>query len=99
MFLRNLCSFSGCLVGKTRENDKVRHMTQISSLLAVATVFVALWTQFYSQGGGGAYIHETKASMQELELKCRGLCTWGRGVIAGFYGIIFQIVFACMSCL
>ena len=33
--------------------DKVRHMmTQIASLLAVATVFIDLWTPFYSQGGG-----------------------------------------------
>ena len=28
-------------------------MTQIASLLAVATVFVDLWASFYSQGGGG----------------------------------------------
>ena len=28
-------------------------MTQIASLLAVATVFVDLWAPFYSQGGGG----------------------------------------------
>ena len=27
-------------------------MTQIASLLAVATVFVDLWASFYSQGGG-----------------------------------------------
>ena len=27
-------------------------MTQIASLLAVATVFVDLWSPFYSQGGG-----------------------------------------------
>ena len=31
-------------------------MTQIASLLGVATVFVDLWTPFYSQGGG-AYIY------------------------------------------
>ena len=28
-------------------------MTQIASLLAVATVFIGLWTLFTSQGGGG----------------------------------------------
>ena len=28
-------------------------MTQIASLLAVATVFIDLRTPFYSQGGGG----------------------------------------------
>ena len=27
-------------------------MIQIASLLAVATVFIDLWTPFYSQGGG-----------------------------------------------
>ena len=36
-------------------------MTQIASLLAVATVFVDLWAPFYSQGGGGL-IRETKLS-------------------------------------
>ena len=36
--------------------EKVRYnMTQIASLLAVATAFIGLWTLFYSQGGGGAY--------------------------------------------
>ena len=40
---RDLCSSFGCLVGNTRENNKVWHnMTQIASLLAVATVFVDL---------------------------------------------------------
>ena len=54
------------------KNDKVRHdMTQIASLLAVATVFIDLWAPFYSQGGGGL-IHETKLPMQELELKMQG---------------------------
>ena len=38
---------------KLEENDEVRHiMTQIASLLAIATVFIDLWTPFYSQGGG-----------------------------------------------
>ena len=42
---------------KLEKNDKVRHIvTQIASLLAVTTVFIDLWTPFYSQGGGGAYI-------------------------------------------
>ena len=53
----NLCTFSGYLMDKT---DKVRHsMTQIASLLAVATVFIGLWTRFiYSQGEGGAYTRD-----------------------------------------
>ena len=33
-------------------------MTQIASLLAVATVFIDLWTPFYSQGGVGAYTRD-----------------------------------------
>ena len=56
-----------------RENDKVRHnMTQIASWLAVATVFIDLWTLFYSQGGGPGLIREIKLPMQELELKMQG---------------------------
>ena len=56
---------------KLEKNDKVRHnMTQIASLLAVATVFVEIWAPFYSQGGG--LIRETKVPMQELELKMEG---------------------------
>ena len=44
---------------KLEKNDKVRHIvTQIASLLAVATVFIGLWTLFYSQGGGGAYTRD-----------------------------------------
>ena len=58
---------------KLEKNDKVRHnMTQIASLLAVATVFIDLWTPFYSRGGGGGLILETKVPMQELELKMQG---------------------------
>ena len=48
-------------------------MTQIASLLAVATVFIGLWTlisTFYSQGGG--LIREIKLPIQELELKMQG---------------------------
>ena len=63
-------------------------MTQLASLLAVATVFIDLWTPFYSRGGGGggAYV-----PMQELELKMQGggLMRKGGGVIAGFYGILY----------
>ena len=63
---------------KLEKNNKVRHnVTQIASLLAVATVFIDLWNPFYCQGGG--LIHETKLPMQELELKMqgRGLCMRG----------------------
>ena len=33
-------------------------MTQIASLLAVATVFIDLWTPFYSLEVGGAYTRD-----------------------------------------
>ena len=67
-------------------------MTQIASLLAVATVFVGLWTLniYILMSGRGELICETKLPMQELELKIQGggggLCT-RVGVIAGFYDI------------
>ena len=55
-------------LAKLEKNDKVRHnMTQIASLLAVATVFIGLWTLFTVREGG--LIHETKLPMQELKLK------------------------------
>ena len=60
-------------------------MTQIASLLAVATVFLDLWTPFYSQGGGGL-IRETKLPMQELEQG--GLMREGgrnRGILRYYY--------------
>ena len=48
------CHVGACMIsvlslavwwGNLKKNDKVRHnMTQIASLLAVATVFVGLWT-------------------------------------------------------
>ena len=62
---------------KLEKNDKVRqNMTQIASLIAVATIFVDLWAPFYGQGGG--LIRKTKVPMQELELKMEGgLCARG----------------------
>ena len=58
-------------------------MTQIASLLAVATVFIGLWTllyTFYCQGGS-LYTRQNYL--------CRNLaCTKNAagGIIAGFYG-------------
>ena len=52
-------------------------MTQIASMLAVATVFVSLWTLISRQG----LIHETKVPIQELEpAKSAGglICEGGR---------------------
>ena len=77
MWAHNLCTFSGCLIG---EINKVKH--NMTSLLAVATDFIGLWTLIYCQGGGGGFMHETKLPMQELELKVQGC------VIAGFYMIL-----------
>ena len=71
---------------KLEKNDKVRHnMTQIASLLAVATDICQIMGSILQSGRGGL-ICETKVPMQELELKMQGgLCARG-GVIAGFYG-------------
>ena len=57
--LRDICTFSE----QTQKNDKVRHnniMTQIGSLLAVATVFIGLWTLniYVLLLGRGAYTRD-----------------------------------------
>ena len=85
---RTISTFSGCLMGKT---DKVRHnITQIAGLLAVATVFIGLWT--LQSGRGGGLLRETKLPMQELELKVqRGLCTRG----GRNCGILWCIMIIC----
>ena len=61
-------------------------------MLAVATVFIGLWTPiftFYSQGGG-AYLRETKLPMQELELaKIAGGGAYARG---GHICVIVQYI-------
>ena len=57
-------------------------MTQLASLLAVATVLIGLWTlNIYILLLGRGLIRKTKLPMQELELKMQG-----GGIIAGFYG-------------
>ena len=50
----DLCAFSGCLMGKTREDKGRPNMTQMTSLLAVATVVIDLRTLFL-QSETGAY--------------------------------------------
>ena len=42
---RDLYTFSGCLMGKLKKSDKVSNIAQIANALAVATVFISLWTQ------------------------------------------------------
>ena len=55
-------------------------MAQIARLLAVATVFIGLWTR-----NNWGLICETKLSMQELELKMQG---GGRNCgILRYYGL------------
>ncbi len=54
-------------------------MTQMASVIAVATVFIGLWTLIpisYSQRRG-AYTRDDK----DIEVKVQG------GVIVGFYGV------------
>ena len=87
----DLCTFSGCLMGKIREkSDKVSHnMTQIASVLAVTTTFISLWTLISRQRRGGLYVRQ-KYLCRNLSRKC--VCVGGRGliceggIIAGFYG-------------
>ena len=57
----------------------------MASLLAVANVFIGLWTLILFSGrcrGGEEFIHTRP--MQELELKMQG------GIIVGFYNIILS---------
>ena len=67
------------LAAKLEKSDKVNHnMTEIASVLAVATIFISLWTLISRQRSG--VICETK-------YLCRNLSqSVGGGVIAGFYG-------------
>ena len=68
---RGLCTFSGCLIGKTREK---RSSKAIARLLVVATVFS--WLIVYNvcilQSERRGLLHETKLPMQELKLKMQG---------------------------
>ena len=58
-------------------HDKVRHnMTQIASVLAVATVFIGLWTPISTFDREGGLIGETKIPMWELEQK-----VWGPSMV------------------
>ena len=47
-------------------------MTQIANALAVATVFIGLWTLISTVDREGGLIGETKTSMQELKPKVQG---------------------------
>ena len=69
---RDLSTFSGRLMGKTQyKSDKISHnMTQIASVLPVATISISLWTLISRQRRG--LICGTKIPMQELEPKMQG---------------------------
>ena len=67
-------------------------MTRTASVLAVAMFLLACglyYLHLKSEKRWGELIRETKIPMQELELKVQGGYT-GRGVIAGFCGIIYE---------
>ena len=55
-------------------------MIQIASVLAVATVFIGLWTPISTFARERGLMGETEIPMQELEPK-----VWGEGE-GGFYG-------------
>ena len=52
----NLCTFSGCLMAKLTKNDIRQNMTQMTSLIAVATVFANSNIYILQSEGGGAYM-------------------------------------------
>ena len=65
-------------------------MTQVASLLAIATVFIVYGLILQSGRGGGGLIRETELPVQELELKVQGGGAYARSggsVIVGFYSI------------
>jgi hypothetical protein len=70
-------------------------MIQMASALAIVTVFIGLWipiSTIYSRRRGGV-IRETKIPLQELELKMEGGGLFARrGVIAGFYGNLAEVI-------
>ena len=78
-------------------------MTQVVSVLTIATIFTGLSIQiarFHSQsmgGGGGVYLRKTKIPMQELWLKMGGGLCARRGIWAGFYGTISKLIWQDLS--
>jgi hypothetical protein len=82
---------------KLEKNDKVRHnMTQIASLLVVATVFTRLMVCdiYFTVRGGGAYTRDKTGTWAK---NAGGAYARGGGVIAGFYGTyMYNIEQVCM---
>ena len=75
-------------------------MTQIVSVLTIATIFTGLSIQiarFHSQSRGGVYLRETKIPMQELWLKMGGGLCARRGIWAGFYSTISKLIWQDLS--
>ena len=83
MWVCDLCTFSGCLIGEIREKDEVRHnMTLMAtcSLLTVLTVLFDFGLKYlHFTVRQGRLVCETNLPMKELDLKVQG------GIIAGFY--------------
>ncbi len=64
-------------------------MTQMASLLAVATIFVGLWTlniYILQSEKGGLYARQNYI-YRNFSQKCRGGLYARGGVLAGFYGM------------
>ena len=60
-WVHNLCTFSGCLIEK---NNKGINMTQMSSVLAVASVFIGFLATFtVSLREGGLYMRQNYLCM------------------------------------
>ena len=84
---RDLCAFSGCLMNKTRENQQNKHnMTQVASLLALATVLMGLWALniYILQSGRLASMRDKTTYAGTRAKSAGGLCTRVGSIIAGF---------------
>ena len=91
-WMRDSCTFSGCLMGKTRYKcDKVSHnMTQIASVLPVATIFTSLWT-LTSRQRRGAYMRDKICMYAGIWAKSTGGLIREGGIIVGFYGTSYRV--------
>ena len=79
------CTFSGCLMEKLEKSDKVIHnIPQTANVVAVATVFISLWTLLNIQAEKGA---STVAKSAGGGLYASG----GIHIIAGFYGTVIKL--------
>ena len=87
-----------------QNSRKTHNITQIhvASLLAVATVFIGLWTListliFTVREGRGLLLCETKLPVQELELKVQGGAYVRRGRNCGI--LWYNTIMVAINCL